>query len=70
MDFDWLYLSYLPIQIFCIIYGTFSLTRAPLPIKVGLQEKNQKLVTKGVAYLVIGTVCIFIFLGLLLRNFL
>ena len=69
MNFDWLYLSYLPIQIFCIAFGIFSLTRAPLPLKVGMQEKNQKLITKGVAYFVIGIVCILIFLSLLLRQF-
>lgn len=69
MDFDWLYFSYFPIQIFSIAFGTFALTRAPLPIKTGIKENNQKLVTKGIAYLIIGIVCMFIFLGLLLRKF-
>ena len=69
MDFDWIYLSYLPIQIFCIAYGTFSLTRGPLPLKIGLEQKNQKLITKGIAYLVSGIVCITVFLGLIVSKF-
>lgn len=68
MDLECIYGSYLWIQIFCVVMGIISLSRFLLPLKMGLEQKNQKLISKGMAYLVVGIMCYTIFFILIIMR--
>lgn len=68
MDRDWIYSSFLWIQIFCAVMGIISLSRFLLPLKIGLENKDQKLISKGIAYLVVGIMCYTLFFILIIMK--